>query len=244
MKVQVIRGNFHGTGADLYLQLGNVPFYFTMWKLETNTPDTIVWCDVMGADDECVEGFLRPYGGADTDDYTFGNGVSPYYGGELLNTTNQPSVVYGHANVDYIERDDKDYRLLTDTATGAVGDAYTTDIITWTLDTAGTPSGHFNGAVTGTFINDGSIIRIQPANYQYVATARIVNSALSNSGTVADSVKLSWAVPSGDVQFIGGQYGYKPSAIGTVTRPGILINETTVNASAKMVGFMAMCEVA
>ncbi len=244
MHVQVIRGHFHGTAADLYLQLGTIPFYFEMWKLETNTPDTVVWCDVMGADDECVEGFLRPYAGGATDDHVFGAGVSPYYGGETLDTTLQPSVTYGGASVDFIERDDKNYRFYTKSEAGISGDAATEDIITWTLDTAATPSGHFNGDATGTFINQGSLIRIRPTTGQYEAIAYIAGTSISTSGKEADEVDLSWAVPSGEITFIGGCYGYKPSPIGAVTKPGMLINETTVNASGLMVGFMALCEVA
>ena len=235
--MQLITGNFHGTAADLYLQLGGIPRFFQMWKLETNTPDTVVWADCMTADDESVEGFLRPYAGGNTDDHVFGAGVSPYYGGDLLTTSNQTSVTYG-AGI-YIERDDKDYRFFTNSAAGIIGDASTVDITTWTLDTAGTPSGHFNGDAVGTYINDGSLIRIQSSDRKHVYSARIVASAISSDGSAANEIVLSWAVPSGTVEFIGGRYGTIPTAIGKVTSPGMLINETTVNASGLMVGFMA-----
>lgn len=240
--MQIVRGHFHGTGADLYLQLGNIPTYFKMWGLETGTPDTVEWSPVMAADDLTVEGIMRPKGGGAAQDHAFGEGVSPYYGGDLLTTTNQPSVTYGGSSVDFIERDDKDYRFYTNEAAGIVGDASTEDITTWTLETSGTPSGKFNGDVAGTYINDGSLIRIKSSTNKHVYEAYIVASALSGSGGDTDEVTLSWAIPSGTVEFIGGRYGYKPSAIGTVTKPGLLINETTVNTSGGMVGFIAFMD--
>lgn len=242
MGLQIITGHFHGTAYPLYLQLGNIPAYFKMWGIEVGTPDTVEWCRSMISDDLTVEGIMRPKGGGAVQDHAFGEGVSPYYGGEILTTTNQPSVTYGGADVDFIERDDKDYRHYTNAAAGIIGDASTVDITTWTLDTAGTPSGHFNADVAGTYINDGSLIRIQSTDRKHVYTAAIVNSGLSTSGGAADEVKLSWAVPSGNVEFIGGRYGYKSSAIGTVTKPGLLITEVTVNASGSMVGFMAIMD--
>ena len=235
--MQIVRGTFHGTAADLYLQLGNIPVYFKMWGIEQGTPDTVEWSPEMAADDLSVEGLMRPKGGGAVEDHAFGEGVSPYYGGDLLTTVNQTSVTYG-AGI-YIERDDKDYRFYTNEAAGILGDASTVDITTWTLETAGTPSGKFNADVVGTFINDGSLIRIQSSDRKHVYEAHIVASALSSSGGAANEVTLSWAVPSGEVEFIGGRYGTIPTAIGKVTKPGLLINETTVNASGEMVAFIA-----
>lgn len=240
--MDLIRGHFHGTGADLYLQLGGIPAYFKMWGIETGTPDSVEWLRDMAADDLTVEGIMRPKGGGAVQDHAFGEGVSPYYGGELLTTTNQPSTTYGGASVDFIERDDKDYRYYTDSDAGISGDASTETIDTWTLDTAATPSGSFNGDVAGTYINDGSLIRIVDDNNKHTYEAYIVASALSTSGGAADEVTLSWAVPSGRVDFIGGRYGYKPTAVGKTSKAGLLINETTVNTSGGMVAFMAFMD--
>ena len=236
---RIIKGHFHGTGADLYLQLGGIPAYFKMWNLELSTPAYLEWSPVMGADDLTVEGILRDEDGGALSDLAFGEGVSPYYGGDLLTTTNQPSTTYGGSSVDFIEIDDKDYRFYTDNDAGISGDASSEDIDTWTLDTAGTPSGHFNGDVVGTYINDGSPIRIMSSDNKHVYDAYIVASALSGSGGAADEVTLSWAVPSGSVQYIGGRYGCKPTPVGKVSKEGLLINDTTVNASGNMVGFIA-----
>lgn len=237
--MQLITGHFHGTGADLYLQLGGIPDYFKMWAIELGTPAWLEWTRDMAADDLTTEGIYRDQGGGALEDLTFNGGVSPYYGGVKLTSTLQPSVTYGGANVDFIERDDKDYRYYTNAVAGISGDASTEDIITWTLDTAGTPSGHFNGDAVGTYINDGSLIRIVDVNNKHTYEAYIVDSAVSADGGASDEIVLSWAVPSGRVDFIGGRYGYKPTAVGQVSKAGLLINETAINYSGNMVAFMA-----
>ena len=242
MGLQLITGHFHGTGADLYLQLGNIPTFFKMWGIEEGTPDILEWCPEMAADDLAVEGVFYPKGGGAIEDYAFGEGVSPYYGGEVLTTTNQPSTTYGGASVDFIEIDDKDYRYYTDVDAGISGDASSETISTWTLDTAGTPSGHFNGDVVGTYINDGSRIRIKSTDNKHVYEAFIVASALSASGGAANEVTLSWAVPSGTVEYIGGRYGCVATAVGKVSKPGLLINDTSINVSGAMVAFMAFMQ--
>ena len=237
--MQLITGNFHGTGAALYLQLGGIPRYFKMWNLELSTPAYIEWADVMAGDDLTVEGIYRDEDGGALADLAYGEGISPYYGGTLLTTTNQPSTTYGGSSVDFIEIDNKDYRYYTDSDAGIEGDASTETIDTWTLDTAGTPSGHFNGDVAGTYVNDGSIIRVIDNSNKHTYSARIVGSGLSGSGGAADEVTLSWAIPSGKVVFLGGRYGTKPTAVGKVSKAGVLISDTTVNGSGNMVGFMA-----
>lgn len=237
--MQIITGHFHGTGADLVIQLGGIPLYIRLFNLETATPCVLEWAPNMAADDLTVEGILHPTDGGATQDLAFGEGVSPYYGGVQLTTTLQPSTTYGNASVDYIEPDDTDYRHYGTNGAGVTGDASSEDIDTWTLDTSATPSGHFNGDVVGTYINDGSIIRIKSTDRKHVYHARIVASALSGSGGATDEVTLSQAVPSGIVEFIGGRYGYKPSAINSITKPGITIKNTTLNESGMMCSFIA-----
>jgi len=237
MALQILSGHFEGTGADLYLQLGAIPKYFKMWGIEEGTADTLEWCDTMAADDVSVEGIFRPKAGGAVEDYAFGEGVSPYYGGVELTSTNQSDTTYGGGV--FIERDDKDYRYYTDNAAGISGDASTVTIDTWTLDTAATPSGSFNGDVVGTYINDGSIIRVIDNNEKHTYQAHIVGSALSASGGAADEVTLSWAIPSGKVTFLGGRYGYIPSTIGSISMAGLLINDTSINVDGQMCAFVA-----
>ncbi|KKM91367.1 hypothetical protein LCGC14_1229230 [marine sediment metagenome] len=239
MTIQLITGHWHGNTGDTYLQLGGIPRFFKMWGLEIATPAWLEWAPGMAADDLTTEGIYRDASGGALEDLAFGYGVSPYYGGDVLTSTLQPSVVYGHDDVNFIERDDTDYRFLTDGAAGIFGDASSADIDTWTLDTAGTPSGHFNSDAVGTYINDGSLIRIQSRDRKHVYEAHIVNSAISADGSASDEIVLSWAVPTGSVEFIGGFAGYKPTPVGNVTKPGLLINENVIAASSMMVAFMA-----
>lgn len=236
--MQMIYGNFNGTGADVYLQLGSIPYSIWLWNLESATVETYEWHRAMIHDTLSCEGIGRPKGGGAVLDLAFGEGISPYYGSDLLTTSNQTSTTYGEGV--YLERDDKDYRFYTDSAAGISGDAATEDITTWTLDTAATPTGHFNGDVTGTYIGEGSLIRIVDSDNQHTYECSIL-ALTAGQGLSSDEVTLSMAVPSGTVQFIGGMYSYVPSAVGKTTRPGVKISNTTLNANNGMVGFHAIC---
>lgn len=238
MSVKAVKGHFNGTGATVYLCLGFVPDMIELYNLESATVETIKWCSVMAADVLTTEGIERPKGGGAVLDYAFGEGVAPYYGGDLLTTSNQTSVTYGEGV--YLGWDLTDYRYYTVSAAGITGDASTTDITTWTLDTAATPSGHFNGDVTGTYIGEGSLIRIRAGqgSGQHVYEAYI-NALTAGQGVSSDEVTLSQAVPSGTVEYIGGKYSMSPIAVGNVTPPGVVVNDTTVNANNGMVAFVA-----
>ena len=243
--MQVIQGHFEGTGAALYLQLGCIPYQIRIWNLGGATPDELIWERGMAVDILTTEGILKTGDGGAFADNVFGAGISPYYGGELLTSTMQADTSYGGTTggVQYIERDDKDYRYFTDAAAGISGDASTETIDTWTLVTAGTPSGHFNGDVVCTYIGPGSEIRIVSGGGSGKHTYRAwIQAVTTGTGGAGDEVTLSWAVPSGRVDFIGGQYGYKPTVVGKVTKPGIKINMITpINVNAEHHCFTALC---
>lgn len=236
--MKIIQGHFNGTGADVYLCLGSIPYWIQLLNLESATPETYEWGRHMLHDILTVEGLGRPKGGGAVLDLAFGEGIAPYYGGDLLTTTNQTSVTYGEGV--YLARDDTDYRFYTNAAAGITGDAATEDITTWTLDTAATPTGHFNGDVTGTYIGEGSLIRILSSDRKHVYEASIT-ALTAGQGVSSDEVTLSAAVPSGTVEYIGGKYGYSPMAVGTVTKAGIRISNTTLNANDGTVAFIAYC---
>jgi len=90
--------------------------------------------------------------------------------------------------------------------------------------------------VTGTYIGEGSRIRIKTDSATYEAT---ILALTAGQGSAADEVTLNYDVPAGDVIFIGGKYGYKPLALGKVTPPGFRISNTTINPNDGMVGFVA-----
>lgn len=234
--MEMITGHFNGTGADVYLCLGGVPVDITLWNLESATVETYHWNEAMQHDILTCEGLGRPKGGGAVLDLAFGEGIAPYYGGDLMDSTLQTSVTYGEGV--YLERDDNDYRRTAANAINGKGDAATVDIDTWTLDTAATPTGHFNGDVTGTYIGEGSLIRIREQHYKHVYEA-VITALTAGQGVSSDEVTLSAAVPTGVVEFIGGKYGYSPVPIGNVTKAGVRISNTTLNANDGMVGFRA-----
>jgi len=237
--MQVITGHFEGTGAALYLQLGCIPHQIRIYNLGGATPDEIIWDEAMACDILTTEGLVRTGDGGAVVDNVFGAGIEPYDGGELLTDDNQTDTTYGGGI--FIERDDKDYRYFTKAAAGISGDASTVDITTWTLDVAATPTGHFNGDVVGNYIGPGSEIRIVDTNNKHTYKAYI-QALTATQGSATGEVTLSRAVPSGKVQFIGGMYGYKPSAVGTVSKAGIKLKMVTpINVNAEHHSFIAIC---
>lgn len=232
--MQMIQGNFCATAADLYIQFGGIPEAIEVWVLNDATPLTWKWAKSMGGNILTVEGIGIDNAGGAVLDFAFGEGITPYEGGDLLTTTNQTDVTYGGGI--YIEPDTKDYRQYTNAAAGISGDAATTDLVTWTLDTAATPTGHFNGDVTGTYIGAGSPIRITSNDNKHTYDAYIT-ALTAGQGVTADEVTLSRAVPSGRIDFIGGKFGFKPSTIGTVTKAGLMLNSFATDGD--ICGFVA-----
>lgn len=236
--MKIIQGHFNGTGADVYLQLGSIPYKIKFWNLDAATPMYLEWSRDMIHDILTVEGIYRDADGGAFADLAFGEGVQPYRGGVLLTTSNQTSVTYGEGV--YLERDDTDYRFYTNAAAGISGDASTEDITTWTLDTAATPTGHFNGDVTGTYIGPGSLIRIVDTSNNHTYETSIT-ALTAGQGVSTDEVRLGEAVPSGSVQYIGGKFGYSPSSVGTTTKAGVRISNTSLNVNDNIIGFTAYC---
>lgn len=232
-----VRGFFEGTAHTIYVCLGAVPSRFEVWGLEAATPDRLLWDKYM------MHGVLTSEGVAflGTDgtmvDLINDAGIAPYLGGEVMTTTNQQSVTYGDGY--YIEADDKDYRFFTNSNAGISGDASTTDIIDWTLTTAASYAGKFNGNVVGTYIGEGSLIRVKEANGKTEQTAAIITCA-AGAGSTAGDVVLSAPLPTGKVTFIGGRYGFKPVTIGKTTTPGVKISDVTYcNVSNEVAAFIA-----
>ena len=245
MGERIVRGYFEGTGNDIYLCLGGVPRRIEFWALEAATPDHLLWDKYM------VHGILTNEGVAflGTDgtmvDLANGQGVAPYYGGDLMTTSNQTTTTYGDGI--YIERDEKDYRFYTVSAAGHEGDAESEDIVDWTLDTNGSQTGSFNGDVVGTYIGEGSLIRVM-TNDGVEYTSSIITLA-AGAGSVDDAVKLAHDVPTGTVnqgggvRFIGGRYGFKPVAIGKTTTAGVRLSDGTyTNVSNEVTSFIAWME--
>lgn len=246
-----VRGFFNGTANTLYLCLGGIPSRIEMCNLTGATPDWLMWDRTMIHNVLTCEGMVQDNVG-ETFNMAEGEGVTPYFGGDLMDSLNQTTVEYGDGI--YIMNDDHNYRVMSDATLGKFGDASDADITKWKLDTVGSETGHFNdgiagGDVNGTYIGAGSKIIIKaPSTYPLSSTEGLpkgvyetcIFSVTANTGEAADEVKLMHNVPSGDVLFIGGKYGYKPVPRGQTTSPGIKINDVTyINVSDEFCGFVA-----
>lgn len=241
-----VRGHFNGTGTDLYLCLGGVPSRIEFWNLTTPTNadnvDWTIWDRVMIHASESSEG-LSIYGANGVVyDHALGEGIIPYYGGDLMTSSNQTDLTYGGGI--YIRNDEKDYRFFTNEAAGISGDASSATIERWTIDTPGSETGHFNegmdgGDVIGTYISHGSPIWIRTKDRRKFFQVAIAGT-LSSTGQSANEVKLTHNVPSGDVLYIGGRLGYKPVPLGEVTTPGVMIDTSSyLNINDDVHGFVA-----
>ncbi len=223
--MKLLQGTFNPTAATFYLCLGAIPLDIEIIGLEGATPDIVKWSTSMQRDTLTIEGIMYPTGGGAIADFAIGEGIRPYYGGDLMTTAIQTSVTYG-AGV-YVHRDDKDYREYTNAAAGIIGDASTETITTWTLDAAGTFKGHFNGDVVGTYIAAGSMIRIQETASPRRVYDVGITALTGGQGSAASEVTLSYPVPTGEVRYIGGYSDYIPIPIGQTSTPGMRINLTS-----------------
>jgi len=224
-----IGGTFNGTGADLYLCIGFLPDFVTVWNLEGTQGIKLVWNKGMQSVSEVVEGLV--FTGADVAAaaLTKGNGLLPFYGGTSLTATQAGTTTYGEGV--YLKRDDLDYKFYNDDAPTGVGDAVSTSIDTWTLTTSANNTGKFNSNVNGTYIGEGSPICIEGKWYKIVT--------LSNDGDADDDVLLSHSAKSGRIDAIHGMYDYKPMLANETTRNGFIISNTDVNVDGQLCFFEA-----
>ena len=217
---KIVGGRFNGTGAAVYICIGFVPDWVRIFVGDAaDNYARHVYSKHIGAHD-AVEGVVCDSDGSSYSEDTYGEGVQPYYGGDLMTTSNQTSVTYGEGV--YLYPDNADYRYGPNLGPGgASGDAVSETITSWTLDTAATPTGHFNEDVNGTYIGIGSRICIDGKWYT-------ITVLTGSQGEGDDEVELNYPAPSGEVQFIGGKYTMKPIPVGEVSKAGFKINRTTV----------------
>jgi len=224
-----IGGLFNGTGADLVVCIGFVPDWVRIWNLESTSRVLLEWNINMMRSGEIVEGIQLTAADQAAAALTIGTGLLPHFGGVTLTSTLAGTTTYGEGS--YLKWDHNDYRKLAANSPGGLGDASTVDVDAWTLDTAGSNTGHFNDGVAETYIGEGSKITIDGKDYAIVA--------LTTDGSADDEVTLSHSVSSGEIQRITGMYDFKPMVAGEVTAEGFLISNTTVNVNDEMCAFEA-----
>lgn len=221
-----IGGTFNGTGAAVYICCGFVPDFVKVWNCEGGQALQLEWNKNMRS--------VEIQEGVELATSTFAAnlvsaGIARYYGGDTLTTTTAGTTTYGEGV--YLKRDARDYRYVTNSDLGIVGDAVGSTINKWTLYSAFT--GHFNADVTGTYIGEGSPICIDGKWYTITVLS-------GGTGNATNEVTLNaTGVPSGEVQYIGGMYDYKPMVAGEITPAGFLISDTVVNADGNLCCFEA-----
>lgn len=209
---KIVGGRFNGTGTALYVCIGFVPDWVRIWVPDAADNAARAFYSKYFTVHDSVEGFVLDSNGASYAEYTYGEGIQPYYGGDTLTATMAGTVTYGEGV--YLKEDKKDYRMGAD-------DAVSEDIDTWTLDTAATPTGHFNEDVTGTYIGIGSRICIDGKWYTITALT-------ATEGEGDDEVELNYPAPSGDITYIGGKFSMKPMIAKEITPAGFKVNATAV----------------
>ena len=164
-------------------------------------------------------------------------GMAPYEGGDLMTSTNQTSLVAGHAV--YLGWDETDYRADYVYGSGTSG----TPINTWTND--GTTTGHFNvaGVSSGCRIGVGSIVRIKENSSGLVKEASIVTLTSTYNFSTSTYVTLSRTIGNGAITFVGGQYSLMPIALGKTTPAGVKLSEVTFNVHDEVEVFDMQMEV-
>jgi len=231
--MQKVGGTFNGTGTAIYLCLGFIPDEIHIQNFETSNDYELVWNRNMWRSGEFVEGMQVHTGSTyrQITAQTKGTNIQPYYGGTTLTSTDAGTTTYGEGV--YLEPDNRDYRQYSGNSPHGLGDAVATDIDTWTLDSASNYAGHFNEDVNGTYIGEGSVIQIDGKLYS-------IMSVSAGTGEAASEVVLSYSAPSGSIEKIGGMYSMRPMVAGQVTKDGLYIANTTVNANNALIGFEAI----
>ena len=235
-----VSGVFNGTGADVYICIGFIPDKIVLTNIMSADSDELVlqlhWTKEMMRATDTVEGIgwdAEADSDADFYDLAATEGVLPYYGGVTLTSTNQTSTSYGEGV--YLGWDKADYRYGPGLGPYANQDAVADTIDTWTLDTSGSMTGHFNEDVTGTYIGEGSPICIDGRWYT-------ITDLTATEGEGTDEVTLNADAPSGAVQCIRGKYDLAPLALGTITPPGFRLDGggtfgAKINRNDKLVAF-------
>lgn len=243
--MKVVAGNCRGTGQIMYLCIGFVPDWvriynygdagfalpFALWHKHWSAD---AWIEGASNIASNMSGKL---------DLTQAEGIQPYYGGTLMTSTTQPSITYGHANVDFVTWDYCDYRYAAGEGPFPRQDAEGLTIDTWKADTPASYTGSFNDDVVGAYIGPGSRICIEDKWYTITVLA-------AGAGAVADAVQLSKTpvddnsntLSTGRITYISGMYGNcgYPVARGDVAPAGFKIAAiTNVNVITEMFAFEA-----
>jgi hypothetical protein len=223
--MKMIGGHFNGTGAAVYICCGFVPDFVKLWSVEAATVERAEWSvNMVGV--LANEGVQLPKGGGANIDMAKGEGITPYWGGDLLTTTTAGTTTYGEGV--YLKWDDRDFRTDPDGTYGTINK--------WTLGNSTNFTGNWNVECNTTYVGVGSRIKIAGKWYSI--------TALTSNGESANEVTLSHAPATGVIEAIKGMYSMCPMVANEVTPAGFKINSSTeinkVNVNNGIVAFQAV----
>ena len=226
--MKCITGTFNGTGADLFIGLGFVPDKVIVRDITTAAGPSLIWTKNMRIA-AMTEGLLDTDGTTTLASQVAGAGIQPYEGGIQLTSALQTSTGFGEGV--YLVKNTNDWRYGINSKPGpnqGSGDAVADTIDTWTLDTAGNRTGHFNEDVTGDYIGAGSPIHIETGYGRIKIIEKLyIESLTATQGEAADEVTLSRSVVAGRVRYIGAKYDYVPQVVGQTIFAGFKLSMTT-----------------
>jgi len=233
---KLVSGLFNGTGAANYVCIGFVPDFVKVIAVGDTAGANLEWNRNMRLAAE-IEGILDTNGATALAPEVITAGISPYYGGDLMTSTNQTSLANGEGV--YLWRDSRDYRASSSALVGA-GDAVGGDpIAKFTMDTVANRTGHFNADVVGTYIGAGSKIVI--GGREFIITVLTAGNGISaDEVTISAPLSSAPAVQAGVIGYISNKFDYAPVPIGKLTPAGFKLSMTTVvNVNDELQMFVA-----
>jgi len=217
---------FDGVGSAIYLGLGPLPPDFVkIQNMEVGDYHYILEWNRNMRSGEMNEGirYLIPLSASNSSAtrLTVGQGIIPYDG----------ATVVAAGNTTYLDSIEMFPDVFTDQKRSNVANGYAA-INTWTLDTSGSRTGHWNDEANITYVGEGSIIRVRQDADNALKTATLLG--VSNNGEAANEVTLSSAITTGRIEYLGPMYDLIVAPAKHIVRAGIYIAETTINASGNM----------
>lgn len=211
-------GTLDGTGAVINVGLGFKPDYVRLWNTMSSNPFYAEWNTAMRT--------VAQAGGYSIDNATPARylevaGINMYLGGDVADGTET-----------YLMPFDAVHPLQGNLA--RKGSLVTSNVTTWTYDTANNDRTGTISAINSTYVNVGSKIRITGtlSKKQYEAFIVVVNSTTD--------LELSAVVPSGTVDYLGPKFDYVAATSGVIMPCGFTIATTgNLNTNSETIAFEA-----
>lgn len=216
-----VAGTLDGTGAAIYVGLGFEPDYVKLWNGESTNPYVCEWNSAMRTAEQ-VGGYVVD--NATPARLTETAGIEKYLGGDTADGTETYLMYYAD--------------VLGQGNLARTGETITSSVASWVLDTKASRTGSFDAGVNTTYVGEGSRVRIfDPLTKK---TYESVIMVLSNDGDADDEVELAYAIPSGEVDFIGPVHDYIAATSGLIMPAGFKIATTgNLNSDGEMICFEA-----